>query len=417
VNQVVQLVEHTPLQVDLDWDTAQRLKRVPGAQISVEMGESQGSWLVRPDSKVGVVIVDGVSFVIAPKMGTLNAIAMLDGNSQLVKWGNDSFSYDSSLDFLEAVVRVFLESLSRALAYGIRRDYVEKSEYLMGVRGRIDIKSLSSKPHMVGRIPCSFDEYTQDIPLMQILLMACRRLMQIPNLKAESRQKLIELESRFEGVSESQTVLSWYETWTPNRLERPYQRCVSFAALILRSVSLSLAPGGLQSPTFLIDMNVLVEEFVSRRLERKLENRLNVELQRELNLDTEGRVKIKPDIFFRQGKKPVLVADVKYKNVSSFNRAQNQDIYQVATYARALGVHRGLIISCTADEQKLDTLKFQEGDLEVELWPLDLSVSVQKMDEQIDALADQIVNWANGEVVSVLSPTDPESGKQEQPFP
>jgi hypothetical protein len=62
-------------------------------------------------------------------------------------------------------------------------------------------------------------------------------------------------------------------------------------------------------------------------------------------------------------------------------------------------------------------LKFQEGDLEVELWPLDLSVSVQKMDEQIDALADQIVNWANGEVVSVLSPTDPESGKQEQPFP
>ena len=365
MNQVVQLVEHTPLQVDLNWDTAQRLKRVSGAQISVEMGDSQGSWLVRPDSKVGVVIVDGVSFVIAPKMGTLNAISMLDGDSQLVKWGNDSFSYDYSLDFLEAVVRVFLESLSRALAYGIRRDYVEKSEYLMGVRGRIDVKSLSSKPHLVGRIPCSFDEYTQDIPLMQMLLMACRRLMQIPNLTAESRQKLIELESRFEGVSESQTVLSWYETWTPNRLERPYQRCVSFAALILRSVSLSLVPGGLQSPTFLIDMNVLVEEFVSRRLVRKLDNRLNVELQRELNLDTEGRVKIKPDILFYQGKKSVLVADVKYKNVSSFNRAQNQDIYQVATYARALGVNRGLIISCTAGEQKLDTLKFQEGDLEV----------------------------------------------------
>ena len=60
-------------------------------------------------------------------------------------------------------------------------------------------------------------------------------------------------------------------------------------------------------------------------------------------LDETGRVRLKPDLVWREGAACVFVGDAKYKNITD-ERVPNSDLYQLLAYTTALNLPGGLLI-------------------------------------------------------------------------
>ena len=59
-----------------------------------------------------------------------------------------------------------------------------------------------------------------------------------------------------------------------------------------------------------------------------------------------GTVAIKPDLLFRSGGSPRLVADIKYKLTDEAASGRHPDYYQLLAYTTALDLPEGMLIYC-----------------------------------------------------------------------
>ena len=62
-----------------------------------------------------------------------------------------------------------------------------------------------------------------------------------------------------------------------------------------------------------------------------------------MTLDHQGRVSLRPDLTWWDGPKCLFVGDAKYKNLTGA-RVPNADLYQMLSYATALGLPAGLLV-------------------------------------------------------------------------
>jgi 5-methylcytosine-specific restriction enzyme subunit McrC len=172
-------------------------------------------------------------------------------------------------------------------------------------------------------------------------------------------------------------------------MERHYISAVKPAALILRSQTSSLSAGASTASSFLVDMNRLVEKFIEVRIGRYLESGLRLEPQKTRWLDVDRVVSYRPDLVVSRDGHSIAVADVKYKAIGDWTDVGNSDIYQVHTYAEALGLERAVLVSCIAGrpENVRSTVRVSRTGVEVVLWPIDLSVPVPEIDAQLLELA------------------------------
>jgi 5-methylcytosine-specific restriction enzyme subunit McrC len=308
-------------------------------------------------------------------------------------WQHDPFAYADEPDLLVALVRMFRRGLDAALARGLRHDYHHEHERLLSVRGRVDISAAIRRPGPIVPIPCRFDEYTIDVRLNQLLLAAIGRCLRIPGVPRDDRLRLRRHLLAFEGVRHHDGSLDWVDRWTPSRLERHYEAAVRPAAMILRNTTLVDRPGTQTATSFLVDMNELVETFIGDRLTKFLDGRLEVEGQKPRYLDTAGRISVKPDLVFRQGREAVFVADVKYKVFDELTGASTADIYQLHTYAQIEGLTSGALISCVAAGRQssvTDRISIRSSGITVHLWPINLRGTLSEIEADLLRLADLI---------------------------
>jgi 5-methylcytosine-specific restriction enzyme subunit McrC len=165
---------------------------------------------------------------------------------------------------------------------------------------------------------------------------------------------------------------------------------VRTAALLLRDLSMSDRPGDLPSATFVVDMNRLVETFLTRELAHRPRGDLTVHGQYPTTLDTERHVRIRPDIVVESDGMPVLVADIKYKTVASITDAATADLFQLSTYAQILGVPTGALITvagANARHESVEHIHVRRSGAELHVWPVDLSGSNAEISQQLDKLA------------------------------
>ncbi len=259
---------------------------------------------------------------------------------------------------------------------------------------------------------CRFDEFTPDIAENRYLKAAARLALTVPGVDPQDRRTLRRQVASLDDVADLVVLPDSLDRITFTRLNHYYRPALRLARLLLENLTLVDQFGDRSASSFLIDMNLLFERFVTQRLQRELRGRLDVLSQTTYYLAEDKQVMIRPDLVFRtpdrhlsyrhrtgRGSHDIdYVADIKYKLTSDAS-ARISDYYQLLAYTTALDVPEGLLIYCLADGGKPEkSVTVRQVGKRLKTVALDLSGSTDAVDTAMRDAADWIVSRTRASV-------------------
>jgi 5-methylcytosine-specific restriction enzyme subunit McrC len=307
----------------------------------------EGHWLLRAGSRVGAVRAPGGLVVrITPKTPVSRLFFLLGFSLNPARAWRDSregtVDTGTYQDLVPAIAHAVERRIDAALRQGVLQGYRQVEESGLVVRGRV--REAEQIRRHFGRTPpveIVYDAYTPDTAENRILRAATERLLRLPGLPGQVRQRLAHQRVR---LADALPLVRGQELprWQPSRLNSRYQPALRLAEAVLRGLSPEHRPAGSEPLTidgFLLDMNKVFEDFVTVALREALrEQGMTAHLQDAHHLDTAGLVKIRPDLVVRTGDgRPLAVVDAKYK-VEKADGLLNADLYQALAYATVLGL-------------------------------------------------------------------------------
>lgn len=244
---------------------------------------------------------------------------------------------------LEILIRLFSKKLIDAIRLGMPRRYVEHSDDLPILRGRLDLTRqftmLAAEP---SRLACCYDELTADINLNRIMKAAVVRLARIART-ADTQRRLRELAFAYADIGDAPiSALRWDEV-VLDRTNSRWRELLSLARLLLGQRFQTSSAGGSDGFSLLFEMNTLFEEYIARTLKRALtDTDLCVVSQGGRlycleSVDGRGLFQTRPDILIKRGDEVVQIIDTKWKRVADCMDDRKQgvaqsDIYQMMAY-------------------------------------------------------------------------------------
>lgn len=380
--------EYRSTEVSLDAQVAHALQALVGPRLTVAPTEHAGRWSVTASSYVGTVVVPGLQLLIRPKIKGANLFHMLEPDGHALTVGADLFDYDASRDLLSAIATFFSRLLEWTFVRGVSRAYIEYSERLMAMRGRLDAKEQMRIVGLPLPLACRYDEHSTDVRVNRVVRAAGERLLTLPGVAPATRRRLSSLLGRIDDASRLRPS-DLADRPFFNRLEAHYRPIEGLARLILAEAGITGAAGQSRAGVFLVDMNKLFERFVEARLRRLLRPQLDVSGQEGTHLDDEGRVGMRPDLVFRRAGQVVYVGDTKYK-LSKTGYGRESDYYQLLAYATALGVAEGILIYCHPDEIEPKSVLVRRSAKTLRTAMVSLSGSPTQVDEAMGEIAEFI---------------------------
>ena len=309
---------------------------------------------VRTRSWVGVVRLPTIEIRVVPKvtgelLGLVRLIEYASGLDSLTRLRDGPTLQASGSSLLELFTLLFVEASERVLRQGLLTGYVEREDDLPVVRGRIlGDRQMIERFGQLDRIVCRFDELEHDIVENQLLTAALQVLS--PRVTSLGLQRRI---SRLRGVLEPicdtdrLDLVSVRKTMTYNRLNAHYATAHQLGWLLFDALGVNdlFALGETRSFSFLLNMNLLFERFVTRVVEQVLpvaRYRVTSQVPFKSVLWNVSHQRpyasIIPDVIVERREQPNcrVAIDAKYKLYDERGFDQG-DIYQTFLYAFALG--------------------------------------------------------------------------------
>lgn len=161
---------------------------------------------------------------------------------------------------------------------------------------------------------------------------------------------------------------------------------------MLENLTLIDRSGEVEAASFLVDMNVVFEQFVARRLRDLLWDRLDVEAQTRTHLGVGRRVLMKPDLEFRRRGLVVYVGDTKYKFTEDAE-ARPSDYYQLLAYTTALDLDEGVLIYCRdVGSEPEGAVTVRHAGKRLMTYALDLQGSADEIEREMARLAAWVID-------------------------
>jgi 5-methylcytosine-specific restriction enzyme subunit McrC len=325
-----------------------------------------GRTSIRAQQVVGIIAAEGCTLEILPKIDGLgdgksvssqaairrNLVHMLAvaldldiaaGSITDLGWQHDNL--------LEVLIRLFCDRLFDAVHRGMTRRYIECTDDVPALRGRLDVvrqfTTLAASPQLLA---CRYDALSSDIALNQIMKAAVSKLLPLSRAP-DNQRKLRELSFVFVDLSTiAVRALPWDQV-VLDRTNARWRELLALARLLLGDRFQTTTSGQGRGFSLLFEMNTLFEEYVGRMLRRALAGtRMRVALQggrlyclTELDIETDQqgnqRFMTKPDIIVRCDSRTVMIIDTKWKRLASSIDDRKQgisqaDIYQMMAYGR-----------------------------------------------------------------------------------
>ena len=323
---------------------------------------------VKAAEYVGVIQVGDISFQILPKIdvsgdttdksstksAVQNLLFFLTYAYDLQIKAQDVAAMDSSKSgWFEILTRLFAGDLHQQIQIGMPHSYLTEEGNLPVMRGRWDIGKQILRPYNRHTFDVIYDEFSPDIAINQIFLWVIERLLE-QTLDDTNATLLGDLLNWYNPVTRiSQNPLGEIAKVHFSRLNDRFEPAFQLACLFMASQSIQLKGGREKVFSFLLDMNVLFERFLSRFLVKHQQEIFSAEWQEMqilpqsegthvylATLQPDGReiVRLRPDIMFINSvsNRPVLIADAKYKLLKSERGKLNlseSDLYQMLAYS------------------------------------------------------------------------------------
>ena len=351
----------------------------------------EGTYSLRPSSTVGSVEIDDVSVLIQPKIGIPQLLSLACYAMGVFKPQEKRlFDFEEEQALPDTLALALAAAARRAFSRGLLHGYRTEEEALHTVRGRI--RFADQIRHRFGiplPIEVRYDEFTDDITENQLVNAAARRLGGMRLRSPKSRRDLGWIAAMLENVSPIAFAPKDVPEVAYDRLNEHYRGVVGLSRLILRHSAFESRRGTVQASGFVMDMNVLFQEFVTVALREALGVSEHAFREKYINsLDQGGKVHLKPDLTWWHGRDCLFVGDAKYKRIEN-ESVPNADLYQLLAYVTALDLPGGLLIYAKGEAQTA-TYTVRNAGKRLEVAALDLGGSLGEVLERTDGLAARI---------------------------
>lgn len=360
-------------------------------RVSVEPAEgSEDEYHLTPGSTIGAMEVGGLSVVIRPKLKIGRVLYLASYAMGAFRLQDDGFEYPEADTLIEILALALGSAARRAFARGVLHGYRTEEEALHTVRGRIMVAEQIRRRFGVGvPIEVRYDDFTDDILENRLVKAAGALLGRMRIRSARSREGLGWIAATLGDVS----AVRYFPKEVPEvefgRLNGHYREVVGLSRLILRHWTYEAERGGVRARGFMIDMNRVFQDFVTLALREELgvsERRFCSDKEiPSIALDANGKIRLKPDLSWWNGRVCMFVGDAKYKRIDG-GQVPNADLYQLLAYATALDLPGGLLVYAKG-ERKPTEYRVVHADKTLEVAALDLSGSIDDLRVRVRDLA------------------------------
>ncbi len=273
---------------------------------------------------------------------------------------------------LDVFIAAFFRSVTTLIRGGMLRRYIERSEDLPLVRGRIaQARQFGIHANRLDRVACTFDELSADNVWNRLLKRAIR--VTRPWLhRTDLQRQWIELMGVLADVDDTRLQATQVNRLNFDRQAERYREAVDWARRILALLTPSARAGQHEAPALLFDMNRLFESAVSQVLGHAAAARgLHVHAQdRACALATlhmadqaEPAFHLRPDLVIRRAGHVAVVADTKWKRVALDRHGRpvptQADMYQMHAYASAYGCRDLALVYPVQAETRISEAHYQ----------------------------------------------------------
>jgi 5-methylcytosine-specific restriction enzyme subunit McrC len=307
-----------------------------------------GRYQLRPRGVVGVIQAPDCRLVVAPKIPLRNLFFLLNPEQPLPAASDhtDARPADSVLDFLAGQLAFLMEQRERA---GLYRDYREQAEQGSHLLGRLDVvEQMRQGPVHKDRIHSRSDDRVLDLPCNQIPRSLAELLLAGSELDPAVATSLRQALPGWEGVPARSFTGGEVRQVVEASAPADYRPILELCLLLTEGLAPGMSAGTTPSPTFLLDMERVFEQYLTRGLVRALDRpgwRTEVQRARIVSEARPGQadVSMKPDLLVTHQGRPMLVVDAKWKRLRQ-GLPETADLYQMLAYCTALGVDRAALV-------------------------------------------------------------------------
>jgi 5-methylcytosine-specific restriction enzyme subunit McrC len=359
---------------------------------------------IKVKNYVGVVETNnGLTLEILPKihLNTKNSIDELQltkgiflkmlkhlKNSPFVNISNAHLDAKKDFPILEVFINSFISETEKLFNRGIKHDYIQTTENVNYLRGKLLVGSNIKKNHSNNaKFYCEYSVYSSNIPQNRIIKSVLLKLLTITK-SYSSYSSILKVLSHLEDTEHSINYKQdFINVRTGGRLFESYQTLMLWSQIFLENKSFTNFSGNSLNTAILFPMERLFEDYIAF-LFSKFSNGFQIKLQDKSYYLVEnhkglGKFGLKPDIVVNDNLNSRKIIDTKWKLLDQHAERKNYnisqaDMYQLYAYGKKyfLGVKEPKLLllypANTNFTTPLDKFIY-EGDLKLEVLPFDFT--------------------------------------------
>lgn len=293
------------------------------------------------------------------------------------------------------------KGVTKQLKQGLYREYVNKSDELNTMRGKLDLQeTIKNKIQRKQVLACEFDELSENNLMNQIIKTTMLLLIKEKTVKEERRTVLKKCLLFFSTVDYIEPFNIRWDMVHYHRNNQSYKMLLNICRLVIDGMLLTTDAGTIKMATFLDDqrMSHLYEKFILEYYrQHHPELHANPD-QVQWNLDDDNDLwlpNMVTDITLKKGGQ-TLIIDAKYYghqmqsnyDVQTF---RNANLYQVFTYVKNMDVNHdgsvsGMLLYAKTGEEFQPKNQFLMDGNRIAVSSLDLSIPFHEITEQLEKI-------------------------------
>ncbi len=344
----IELREQEEQYVEISEDDADWLRRVRPQQIAVEP-RHDGTWLVRVGRICGVLRLPGGRRIqIEPRVHVDNLWALLHLAGETGCLSEPPVSSDTVVGLIDGLMGVYAREVAALIEHGIAADYHQVERTTRSLRGRLDVaRQIRDLPGRPDRFACRFAEFSRDSAQNRVLAAALEVVWRVAQ-DAQVRNLAARCLRDLGGETDVRVGPEDLRAARVDAATRHYRVPLSLARLIIEPKSVSHHPGSelTRTPSLLVDMPRLFEQFVCRTLQLGLPETVGVRSEgHRVALDEHRQAMLSPDAVLEGQSGPLCVVDAKYKpQFEGRTKPSTEDLYQMLAYCVGYAVNDAVLI-------------------------------------------------------------------------
>ncbi len=304
----------------------------------------------------------------------------------------------------ELYASILEKGINSQIKRGLGRDYIEKSEPLSTLHGKLDIsESLKTMTLLKNQIVCSYDDFTVNTVMNQIIKSTLIILIR-SKIDKRRKKRLRDLFVFFSGVDEIDLhTVNWHQYY--NRNNQTYQMLISVCYLVFKSLLQSQENGNFKFIHFLDEqrMSRLYEKFILEYYRKEHPELIANASQIPWQLDDDFDYmlpRMQTDIMLSSmDRTRVLIIDAKYythttQTLYGVNKLHSVNLYQIFTYVKnkeyelTSRTHSvsGMLLYARTDEDIIPNGLYRMSGNKIKIQTLNLNCEFQEIKRELDKI-------------------------------